>query len=271
MLYDAKNGQVAIDGSSMSYVSFGRGEKALIVLPGLSDGLATVKGKALLLVPPYKRFLERYTVYMFSRRDALPRGFTIRDMADDQAKALAALGLEKVSVLGVSQGGMIALSLALDHPALVEKLVVAVSAPRASELAREALGCWKDCAARGDHKALMIDTAERSYSPAYLKKYRKLYPVLGAVGKPSSYDRFLANADAILGFDMYDELPRLSCPTRILGGAEDRIVGADGSRKLHERIAGSELFLYEGLGHAAYEEAPDFYERVFRFLEAERE
>ena len=33
------------------------------------------------------------------------------------------------------------------------------------------------------------------------------------------------------------------------------------------RIPGSELFLYPGLGHAAYEEADDFNERVFRFLE----
>ena len=36
--------------------------------------------------------------------------------------------------------------------------------------------------------------------------------------------------------------------------------------ELHARIPGSELFLYPGLGHAAYEEAPDFYSRVFEFL-----
>ena len=34
-------------------------------------------------------------------------------------------------------------------------------------------------------------------------------------------------------------------------------------------IPGSELYMYEGLGHAAYEEAPDFNERVFGFLERE--
>ena len=269
MLWNAKNGQVPIDGSAMSYVSFGRGGKTLVILPGLSDGLATVKGKALLLAPPYQRFFERYTVYMFSRKDALPEDCSIRDMAEDQAKALRSLGVEKAAVMGVSQGGMIAQALAIEYPGLVEKLVLAVTAPRVSALIRENVERWTALAERGDHKNLMIDTAERSYSPAYLKKYRRLYPVLGAVGKPADYSRFLANAGAILSFDVFDELAKISCPTLILAGAEDKIVGVRASCELHEQIPQSELFVYEGLGHAAYEEAEDFNERVFRFLEAE--
>ena len=47
MLWNAKNGEVTLDGTEMSYVSFGRGERTLVLLPGLSDGLVTVKGKAL--------------------------------------------------------------------------------------------------------------------------------------------------------------------------------------------------------------------------------
>ena len=50
-------------------------------------------------------------------------------------------------------------------------------------------------------------------------------------------------------------------------GEEDRIVGAAASRTLHEGIPGSELFVYPGLGHAAYEEAKDFNRRVLAFLE----
>ena len=126
---------------------------------------------------------------------------------------------------------------------------------------------WIAMAERGDHRALMIDTAENSYSEAYLQKYRKLYPLLGAVGRPKSYERFLANARAILDFDARGELGKIACPTLILGGEEDRIVGAEASRELHGAIAGSELYIYPGLGHAAYEEAKDFNERIYRFLE----
>ena len=266
MLWNAVNGQVNIGDSTMNYASFGRGEKVLIVLPGLSDGLATVKGKALLLVGPYKPFLDRYTVYMFSRKDEMPEGYSIQDMADDQAKALENLGLNSVSVLGVSQGGMIAQSLAIRHPEVVEKLVIAVSAPKAGDITSERIAFWLDYAEKGDHKSLMIDTAEHSYSDAYLKKYRKAYPIIGMVGKPADYSRFFANAKAILNFDATAELSKINCPTLIIGGSEDKIVGVDGSRELNELIPGSELFIYEGLGHAAYEEAKDFYARVFAFL-----
>ena len=188
-------------------------------------------------------------------------------MAADQARAMRSMGLGKAAVMGVSQGGMIAQYLAIDHPDLVEKLVIAVSAPRVNDRARDCVTRWISLAERGDHKGLMIDTAEKSYSPAYLKKYRKLYPFLGAVGRPASYERFLINARAILDFNAWDELGRIACPTLILAGGEDQIVGVQASYELRERIPGSELYVYPGLGHGAYEEAGDFNRRVFRFLE----
>ena len=46
MLYNAYNGSVCVGNSEMDYVSFGNGNKNLIMLPGLGDGLATVKGLA---------------------------------------------------------------------------------------------------------------------------------------------------------------------------------------------------------------------------------
>ena len=268
MLWNAKDGSVALDGARMDYVRFGTGEENLIILPGLSDGLASVKGKALLLAPPYKRFFERYTVWMFSRCDPLRRGVTIRDMAGDQAAALHALCVEKAAVMGVSQGGMVAQYLAAEHQEFVNRLILAVTAPCVNKTLRGAVEGWIGFAEKSDHKSLMIDTAEKSYSEAYLKKYRRLYPLLGGVGRPKSYERFLANAQAILSFDARGELSKIACPTLVLGGEEDRIVGADASRELHKAISGSELYLWPGLGHAVYEEAKDFNERVYRFLEA---
>lgn len=63
-----KSGSVRIGSTEMYYVSFGSGSRNLIVLPGLSDGLATVKGKGLILSVSYRRFMKDYTVYMFSRK-----------------------------------------------------------------------------------------------------------------------------------------------------------------------------------------------------------
>ena len=106
MLWNAKNGEAAIGRTKMSYVSFGYGKRVLVILPGLSDGLTTVRGKALLLAKPYASFFDRFTVYMFSRKDDMPEGYTIRDMTADQAEALKQLGIKSACVLGVSQGGI---------------------------------------------------------------------------------------------------------------------------------------------------------------------
>ena len=61
-----KNGCVNVGDTDMYYVAFGEGKKNLVVLPGLSDGLWTVNGKAWLLAGTYKKFFKDYTVYMFS-------------------------------------------------------------------------------------------------------------------------------------------------------------------------------------------------------------
>ena len=91
-----KNGTVKIGNTDMYYVSFGKGERKLVVLPGLSDGLATVKGKAMILSVSYRKFFDDYTVYMFSRKNVMPEGYSIRDMAEDQVLALRSLGIDRV-------------------------------------------------------------------------------------------------------------------------------------------------------------------------------
>ena len=232
-----KNGCVTIGDTDMYYVSFGTGEKKLVVLPGLSDGLATVKGKALLLSSPYKKFFKDYTVYMFSRKNKMPEGYSIRDMA----------------------------YIAIDHPEMVKKMILAVTAPNANAVVRDAVTGWIDMAMCGDHTALMVDTAERMYSEAYLRKNRRFFPLIAQFTKPRDYDRFLKNANAILRFDAREELAKIICPTLILAGSDDHTVGSDAAQELHDGIAGSQLHVYEGLGHGAFEEAKDFYDRVLAF------
>ncbi len=267
MRWNATNEEVTVDGAKIAYARFGQGKRVLVVLPGLSDGLMTVRGKARMLAPPYKDMLDDFTVCMFSRRDTIPDEWTIEDMADDQAKALHNLGIRKACVLGVSQGGMIAQCLARDHGKLIDKLVLAVTAPEISAVTRERVSNWMTLAIAGNHHKLMMDTAENSYSPAYLKKMRVLSPLMGIIGRPRSYARFVANGEAILGFEGIQP-GDITCPTLVIGGDTDKVVGYYAAQRLHEYIPGSVLHVYEGLGHAVYEEAPDFYQRVYKFIKS---
>ena len=262
-----KNGEVKIADTEMNYVSFGSGSKVLVILPGLSDGITTVKGKALVLAKPYAHLFKDYTVYMFSRRNTLPEGHSIKDMADDQAYALKELGIDKANFMGVSQGGMIVQCIGIYHPELVEKLVIAVSAPYANDTIKSCVNNWINLARQKQIKDFVTDMNGKAYTPQYLKKYERFYPIIVAALKRISYDRFYVNANAILDFDVRDKLSSIKCPTLILGGKEDQIVTAEASIELHNFIENSEIYLYDGLGHAAFEETPDFNDRVYKFLE----
>ena len=114
----AENGSIAVNNDSLDYVRFGSGQQALVMIPGLSDGLRTVKGLARPLSLSYRELGRDFTVYMFSRA-ASGKPQTTREMAADLAAALTQLGTGPCCVLGVSMGGMIAQFLTLDHPELM--------------------------------------------------------------------------------------------------------------------------------------------------------
>lgn len=260
------NGAVRIGSTMMDYVFFGKGEKKLVMLPGLSDGLATVRGKALPLSLSYRIFSKDYTVYMFSRKRQMHTGYTIREMAEDQAQAMRALHIQQADVLGVSQGSMIAQYLAIDHPELVRKLVLAVPAARVNPVIEKNLSRWISYAADGEYGKLMKDTAEKSYTGENLRRYSKISGLLGKVFHPKEADRFLINAEAILTFNALDELDQITCPTYVIAGGEDKTIGTEAAYEIYERIPHCTFGYYPDYGHAVYEEAKDFNERVYHWL-----
>ena len=261
----AKNAFLYLPTGAVDYIRFGNGSKTLVMIPGVGDGLKTVKGMALPFAFLYRSLVKEFTVYVFSRRRILTGGTTTRDMAEDLNSAMEALGLTSALVVGVSQGGMIAQWLAIDHPDKVEKLVLTVTLSHPNATAQDVIGRWMEMAEREDYKGIMIDTAERSYSEKRLKQARLEYRLLGSVGKPRSFHRFQIQASSCLTHDSYDQLDRITCPTLVIGGKEDKIVTGQASVEMAERIPNCELYMYDGLGNGLYEEAPDFLKRVAEF------
>lgn len=267
MLYNAQNGTVKIENAEIDYVCYGTGEKILIMLPGLGDALRSIKGTALPFALAYHKHSADYKVYMFSRKHPITEGYSIRDMARDQAEAMKALGITRADVVGVSQGGMISQYLAIDYPELVRKLVLVVTTSRLGESIRPTIEHWIALAKEENYAEIMLDTTKKSYSDAYLEKHKHLLPLLGKIGKPKDFTRFLIQADACLNHDSSAELHKITCPTFVVGGDSDQIVGPHSSAELAAQIKDSKLLIYEGLGHATYEEAKDFFDRVLEFLE----
>ena len=266
MLYHAKNGTLQIGETTMDYIRFGTGKRILIMLPGLGDGLRSVKGTALPMAVMYGKFCKDFTVHAFSRKNALPKGYTTRDMALDQAEAMEQLGISQADIFGVSMGGMIAQHLAIDHPEKINTLILTVTSARPNPILTESIQEWVSCAKHGDHTAFMDSNVRRIYSEGYYRKNKWLVPIMGKLTKPKSYERFFGQADACLTHDAYENLHRIKAKTFVIGGEQDRALGGDPSTEIASKISGSELLMYEQWGHGLYEEAKDFNQRVIDFL-----
>ena len=266
MFLNAKNSSIPIGSTHMPYIRFGSGTKTLIMLPGLGDGLKSVRGTALPMAIMYRMFAREYTVYMFSRRDELPENATTRDMAADLAHCMDVLSIGRADVFGVSMGGMIAQHLAADHPDRVGKLVLAVTAASSNPIADNAIGAWIAMAEQGNHRALMDDNVRMIYTGRYYRRAKPLIPLVARLSKPKSYAKFLIMARACRTHDCRAHLPHITAPTLVIGGRQDRVLGSDSSPELAALIPDAQLHMYKALGHSAYEEAPDFNRIVYDFL-----
>lgn len=167
-MYHAKNCYVKIDNTEMEYVTFGNGTQPFIIIPGVGDALKTVRGTAVPFSYMYRTYAKYFKVYLFSRKNMIPKDYTIADMADDQAKVLKTLGISDACVMGVSQGGMISMHLAAKYPELVTKLVLANTAPYANDVIKTVVGTWIDMAKQGNFKGkiqvpTLIVGGERDY------------------------------------------------------------------------------------------------------------
>ena len=261
----AQNGCLQLTTGKLDYVRFGAGKGTLVLIPGAGDGLRTVKGLAVPFALLYRDLAKDFTVFVFSRRRELPQHVSTREMARDLAESMDMLQLSQAAVVGISQGGMIAQWLAVDFPEKLSRLVLAVTAGRPNDTLLDVTGLWMEMARNGDYRRIMLDTAERSYSPKRLWQARLSCRLMGNWGKPKSFDRFLTQIESCAGHDAYDRLPEIACPTLVVGGVADRIVTAEASRELAARIPDSRLWLLEGLGHGLYEEEPSFFRQVAEF------
>lgn len=263
MFYNAKEDTLKLNHVQMDYLTFGTGAKPLIMIQGLNTN--GIKGAAVSLAHMYRIFAGEYKVYLFDRRAELYDGITVREIASDIAMAMDALEISKADVFGVSQGGMIAQYLAIDRPDLVNKMVLAVTLSKNNETVERVLAKWMDLTRRGEFKQLVLDMAEKMYSDAYVKRYKPFMPLLTLVQKPKDIERFLILTKSCLSCNTYEELDKITCPVLVIGARLDKVVTGEASEEIVKKL-GCEIYMYEHLGHAVYEEAKDFNERVYRFF-----
>ena len=265
-MYNAKERKLNIGNKQINYITFGKGTKPLIMIQGLNTN--GIKGAANSLAYMYRIFAKDYKVYLFDRREDVQDGITVRELASDIAEAMDALELTNADVFGVSQGGTIGQYLAIDRPDLVRRMVLAVTLSRNNDVVKEAIAGWIEKTEQEQYKELVLDMAVKMYSEAYVKRYKPFMGLLTIMQKPKDKERFITLAKACLTCNAYEELDKIKCPVLVLGGSKDKVTTGQASVEIAEKL-GCEIYMYENLGHAAYEEAKDFNQRVYDFLSKE--
>ena len=71
------------------------------------------------------------------------------------------------------------------------------------------------------------------------------------------------------GFNVTNQLKNIQCPVLAIGAYDDKVVDLGMTMKISEQLNAREdfeLFMYKGFGHAAFDTAPDYRERLYKFF-----
>lgn len=250
----------------VDYVTFGKGDKNLIIITGLSlQRLNDLSNLAIYAL--FYQYAKEYKLFIFDRRDHIEEGVSIEDMAEDLYHSLEKLHITNASIIGISQGGMIAQLFAIKYPQKVKKLVLALTLSRNNTISRETIVGWIEMAENGDMAKLNKNFMSKTFSSPVLKKLywiNKLF--LRSVSKEKR-NRFVFLAKSILAFDCYSSLDKITCPVLVLGAKKDMVLGVDGARKLANGIPNASYYEFDKLGHAAYIESRRFDKALLEFLQ----
>jgi pimeloyl-ACP methyl ester carboxylesterase len=182
--------------------------------------------------------------------------YRLSDMADDTAGLLEALGMASAHVLGVSMGGMIAQSLAIQYPSRVRTLISVMSTtgdPAVGQPHADAMA------------ALMLPPPQNEQE--VVEQALKTWRVLGSPGFPQPEERIAARAIAAYerGFhpagtirhlvavlcspDRTAQLRALQVPTLVIHGESDPLIDPSGGRATAAAVPGADLWTIPGMGH----------------------
>jgi pimeloyl-ACP methyl ester carboxylesterase len=268
--------KIEANGISMNYEIAGDGDW-LVLIHGAGDNLQTWFNQ----VPAFSKECKvlTYDTRGHGLTGATEGEYTTGMWADDLYALLNAFGAKRASVLGYSLGGMIAATLATEHPQLVEALVLAGIAGAAvgpgdrqtwEQRRRTQMELLEKDGMTGIFKERTAAATSTIFSPGFVEKnpdvvdkyreaflqtkaegYRKVLESMGRRGRPVDFSK-------------------IACPVLIIVGAYDLWSGPEAGRVLQQRIPGSELVILP-TGHACQVEQPEeFNEKVLSFLHGAR-
>lgn len=192
--------------------------------------------------------------------------YGMEDLASDLLEVLDHLGWDRVAVLGISFGGMVAQQLAVTVPERIDRLVLACTSSGGAGGSSYPLDELIDVVDRGPVLRLLVDTRFSDEwlaahpDAAGLARYLEQHQV-------SEGEGYRLQMAARRSFDVWDRLGVIAAPTLVACGRYDGIAPVANSEAIAKQIPGAELRIYEG-GHAFFVQDRSALKEITDFLSA---
>jgi 3-oxoadipate enol-lactonase len=193
---------------------------------------------------------------------APPGPWTMDELVDDAARLIREWGRGPVAWVGLSMGAMVGQGLAIRHPELVSRLVLANTVAR---YPAEAASAWAQRieAVRGQGMAAVTEmVVERYLHAAFRAAHPHQAERIRARLLRDDPAGYAACCAAVAGVDWLDRLASIRCPTLVIAGARD--VGATPAQgqAIAERISGAHFHVIEDASHLSVVETPEVFEKL---------
>jgi pimeloyl-ACP methyl ester carboxylesterase len=245
-------GYASVNGLQMYYEVHGEGQP-LVLLHGAFSGIGTSFGK---LIPGLsaKRQIIAFEMQAHGRTEDIDRPLTLEGMADDVAEAIPQLGLGQADVLGYSMGAGVALRVAIRHPQVVRKLIVASGSYKMS----------------GVHPGLIEGLGEMKpeimYGSPWHEEYMRIAP------RPQDFNRLFAKKtemDRQIRDLSDDDIRAIKVPTLLIIGDSDftrpehavemfRLLGGGVFGDTPAGLPNSQLAILPGTSHVGVADRADW-------------
>ena len=266
---------VPVNGITLHYLDWGPADAPPVVLLHGITGHARVWDHLARHLTPARRVLA---VDQRGHGDSDPApddDYRVGTMADDVAAFAGSLRLDRFALVGHSMGGRIAIKYAGDHAARLERLVIVDIGP---DINLAGLQRVRDMMANAPER---IESEE--WAVEYIRRANPLQDVdmlrervrHGLRRQPDGeltwkYARGLremmraGRRDTV---DLWEPLPRITCPALVVRGAESDILAPDVAKKMAERLPDGRFVEIAGAGHTVPADRPEeFVAEIRRFL-----
>jgi pimeloyl-ACP methyl ester carboxylesterase len=242
--------------NGMAYARWGSGPKTLLLMPG-GPGNTVPSGMRLSMLLGVTRPLveDGHTVWAVARKQDMPKGHTMADMAEDYAGLIAdEFGGRVDLVVGVSYGGVIGFCLAARHPVRFGHIAMVGAAYDANEQVKTLdyeFAKLLSEGRNGEAGALMIGQMTSGLRVPGVSRVLGTVLVRLMYGETHPYfaSDMMVEAEAEMAFDAREVLPAISVPVLLVCGDKDRYIPKEVFEETARLIPDCTLRVYEGVGH----------------------